>query len=530
MIAEPDAEKFDHSNETDCPKKRRRMVSPLKDVKFEQSILSDQVVGEPSPPLEVGKAPSENSESVALSTPQLREPSASPSNSPTTATLAPEKKSKRAFENRFNNIQAASRALLGVVTADPTSLPRLLGEGTYAKVFSVRVEEGVFVACKNLVDDKGARETRFTLQETVMEARIHEFVTKNLIAPSYEKCDARTPSCPNFVALLRHDAENSRLCFSSTEPIKRKKTPRCVSAMYMELCYRSNFYEFLDNCKPCENEAASLRLAASLFGQLCMATLALGSISVTHNDLRFSNFLLASTETPEDGLLYCIPSSGEEESDEGTYIRLPGGTGIPFVAMTDFGISSSVEWKTDPRFFGMSGTRGDMLARLFYGPDEGEGDNTSKSKDESDCIDNKDFERLSLSSHGDTLGAFRPLTKVKVGEYERDFATVFTLLEDMKTDDPVPRWVFHLQQMAKHAIDELSRVRPTNSAQQRAVIINVFRTCPLLEGVVEQNRPPLADERVWRIPNAKEGRSLARQLSSALSAPITKGNQFLLTT
>ena len=419
----------------------------------------------------------------------------------------------KTLEKRADEIKRICEKINPIVHADNRTAPVTLGGGITSEVngnvFAFRVGDDELLACKNVADMHGTVEDNESLRETIQEGRLMAFLSEVFVIPSTGTINdvPRTqPSNPHFVALLRHDMTHTPLKAGKFIVADQKWT-RCVSAMYLELCQRTTVDEFIRVNHGSKDDIEARRLAASLAGQIIMAILALGSASISHNDMRLTNILLFSKETPKTGLFYFIPKTCANGAD--TYLRLPGGLGIPLVMVADFGVASVNKYENDPHFDHVEHLGAKGLAQIYYTSVE---------------IDELKFSRLSLTSHGDEYGHFKPMSHIDLGDFERDFATVFTFFERVVPDSEAP-WLRYLKDIGTAAINELSAVRPKNYTEQRLFAVNLFKNCDLLKDFVVSPSPV---QTAWRLPTDDQAPKLRRNLISALDKSVQKGVQFNL--
>jgi hypothetical protein len=422
----------------------------------------------------------------------------------------------KSLETRADEIKRVCVKIEVIVHPDNRTTPVGLGSGVNAElngeVFAFRVGDREMLACKNVADMDEEGESGDTLRAIAEEARIAAMISKTFVLPScasFGSVSRTRPSSPHFTALLRHDLMHTALKAKKFVVIDQK-WKRAVSMMYLELCQRwtlSNYlYEHTGVGLIADDDARLL--AASIAGQLIMAILALGSMSVSHNDMRLSNVLLLASKTPEAGLFYCVPRANVLALND-TYIRLPGGNGIPLLVVSDFGVSSVDKYENDAHFRHLGIEGAEALAGIYY---------------DADKIDRADFSRLSLTSHGDKLGHYRPMSHVKLGEFERDFATLFTFFEELVPVAERP-WLAYLKQIGTTAIDALSAARPTSYKEQRRFAINLFKNCDLLKDCIVSASTL---QSAWRLPTDDQGSQLRRELIRELDKPVIKGHQFNL--
>jgi serine/threonine protein kinase len=428
---------------------------------------------------------------------------------------------KRTLETRGFELASVARLVdrKGVVP-DNSVTNKILGVGTYAKVFSIKLEGGAYIACKNVAEKDDIEEDAATKRELIMEPRIAEFISRRLLLPAMMTCFEEDACCPNFVALIKHSFSDKFLR-KTKQGIVEGFSDKSVKSMYFELCQNGTLEDFMKTNSTPYSDSEARKLAASMIGQMAVAVLAMASMSLSHNDLRPSNWLFTNTNTPNDGLYYCLPT---EDGD--LFITLPGGANIPFLALTDFGIASVDQWDKDPRLDYANTTNGGYggcpICSIYYYRDPTDPNSVG--------VDHTPFKRLSLTSSGDSLGQHRPMRFSQIGEFERDFATIFSYFEEFKGTSETPperNWTELLKKLSTLAIDKLSEKRPKEYADLRCFVVELMRDSDLFFGCVSSVRPK-TNSRVWRLPSEEQGTEFREDLMCMLEEPVRMGDQFNL--
>jgi len=420
----------------------------------------------------------------------------------------------KSLRTRLDELHRTSRDIVLDVTpfAEGGGEPRVLGEGRHAEVFWFRVGPRSLVAYKSTVLFEDEKWDTQTMHELVIESRLFEALTRYFVLPSLDVSDNDTPSCPNFVALLRTDFSDRVFRRHTDHRVRIEACEHHVTSMFLEVCQPRNLRSLTDTHVGPAHEDRAKQMAASIAGQLLIAILAMASIGVVHNDLRFTNILLLSHDTPEEGLLYCIPGEGDQVDD--VYMRLPGGKGIPLLVVSDFGCSCVVNWLHDPRYEPPSLATPESLAMLYY----------AKS---AEGVVRKNFTRLSLTSH-DEVGFYRPLRFTKINHFERDTATLFTTFEHMgKNESDIRRWLVHLGKIGTAVIDELTRTRPRCYPELLITVLNLLSSCDYLSKCIVRQQPQQLQS-AWRLPTLAQGAAMNSALLEKLNEPRAVGNLFNL--
>lgn len=389
----------------------------------------------------------------------------------------------------------------------------LLGAGQNAAVFSYRISNDVSIAYKKTkIADKEARERKVRL-ETAIEGRVMSFLTQTFIQPLIANDGEVFPlglGCPNLVGVLRHDFGRNVVRFATNEADYREKDIT-ASSLWLELCDRETFSDYYHG-DVTVGEIVRLPLAVSVILQMVMAILACGGVGVFHNDMRMSNWLMRSRSTPVRGLLYCIPATEQGAAD--VYVRLPGAPCIPLVAVSDFGLASVDGWINDPRIEDWQ-TCPESVALMCNYYDAKERNTT-------------ELPRLSLTSTGDSLGHFRPLSFGKLQRYQRDMATVFTYFEAIRAEQSGHQALGEFQRLASKAIDILTEIRPASYADQRRVALKMFATMPEFAACVVAKPAADSTEPVYRLPGDVECAMLSKDLFDRVSTNVKNRNEYKL--
>lgn len=400
----------------------------------------------------------------------------------------------------------------------------LLGSGQFAQVFAYRISRDIWLAYKKTRLAKLEENDADSRLEVTIEGRIMSFLTATYLQPILlNKATAAAAeaaaalgtwkplACPNFVAVLRHDFGRNVVRFIDDEA-EYRRNDIAASSMWLERCESQNFHEYYAKPRNC---AESLRtsLAVSVIGQMLMAILCCGGVGLFHNDMRMTNWLLRSYNTPTAGLLYCIPGVGGVGAED-VYVRLPGAEGIPLLAVADFGLGSVDGWRADPRMSGFENCSEPVAMMCNY--------YTLKERNTSDLT------RLSLTSTGDSLGHYRPLSFGKLERHQRDMATVLSFFEAVDESMSGHAAIAEFQRLAGAAIDALTAVRPKSYAEQRAVLLKMLVDIPEFAACVVAKPPAESQETVNRLPSDEQSRVLSALLLDRVSAPVKCRNEFKL--
>jgi hypothetical protein len=411
---------------------------------------------------------------------------------------------KRSLATRYGDLLRGCAALSCDFTFKDQAEP--LGSGTNATVFAVEID-GEYVACKTSVKSSSAMWDDEYHRELVIEQRVAETLTHHFVSTSLLPSDVpdNAPSCPNFTALMRSDFDYEALAFKGGA-VHRQLYDKPLSTMYTEVCRRRTLLNYISDYVGSSDEKSSKRLATSLAGQLMMAVLAMASIGLQHNDMRPPNILVLSYDTPEEGLLYCIPRECEETED--IFIRLPGGKGIPLLLVSDFGTASVYNWENDVRFTPPAVATSKRLANLYYS--------------ETKRVSAKTFERLYLNEHDD-YGAMESMRWTAIDNFQRDMAAVMSMFESLGFEKESPRrWLLHLKEIGRCGVDALTERRPTSYTGLLLAMLDLLTTSDLLRACLEPEKVN-TDEPAWRLPTIDQGEKINEKLRASLEADVQEG-------